>query len=311
MEYKDYYALLSVDKTANINDIKKAYRKLARKYHPDVNPGDEEAQKHFNEINEAHAVLTDPERRAKYDRLEASWRTHQQSSQDAETKPDPEAKPDFDWSQWQTEADSGPADLETDQEGEPSGFSDFYEAIFKNIGQAPNAPQSGQDINQEVEISLEEAFSGATRILRIGGRRLEVKIPRGVKSGTKIRVRGEGGQGRDGGPKGDLYLEIKITPHPLFEQVGNDLYLELPVDLYTAVLGGEAMVPMLKGKIKLRIPPETHSGRTFRLKGLGMPSLKQPDERGDLYAKVMIQVPENLTDEEIALFEELADLRGL
>jgi curved DNA-binding protein len=179
------------------------------------------------------------------------------------------------------------------------------------VGQEPHAPQPGQDYNQEVEISLEEVFSGTSRILRIAGRRIEVKIPRGVKTGTKIRVRGEGAQGQGGGPKGDLYLEIKVAPHPTFEQVGSDLYLELPVDLYTAVLGGEAMVPMLKGKIKLRIPPETHSGRLFRLKGLGMPKLKQPDERGDLFAKVMIRVPEHLTDEEIALFEELADLRGL
>lgn len=300
MEYKDYYALLSIDKTAGSDEIKKAYRKLARKYHPDVNPGNEEASQLFNEINEAHAVLTDPDRRAKYDQLEASWRLHQQNKSDQ----------DFDWDQWLTNPDSTSTELET-EEGEPGSYSDFFVAIFKNIGQTPSLALSGRDYTQEVEISLEEAFNGATRILRIGGRRLEVKIPRGVKTGTKIRVRGEGGQAQGDGPKGDLYLEIKISPHPLFEQVGDDLYVELPVDLYTAVLGGEAMVPMLKGKIKLRIPPETHSGRTFRLKGLGMPNLKHPDERGDIYAKVMIRVPENLTDEEIALFEELADLRGL
>ena len=291
---------MSIDKTAGSDEIKKAYRKLARKYHPDVNPGNEEASQLFNEINEAHAVLTDPDRRAKYDQLEASWRLHQQNKSDQ----------DFDWDQWLTNPDSTSTELET-EEGEPGSYSDFFVAIFKNIGQTPSLALSGRDYTQEVEISLEEAFNGATRILRIGGRRLEVKIPRGVKTGTKIRVRGEGGQAQGDGPKGDLYLEIKISPHPLFEQVGDDLYVELPVDLYTAVLGGEAMVPMLKGKIKLRIPPETHSGRTFRLKGLGMPNLKHPDERGDIYAKVMIRVPENLTDEEIALFEELADLRGL
>ncbi len=301
MEYKDYYALLSVDKTASSDEIKKAYRKLARKYHPDVNPGDQEAAQHFNEINEAQAVLTDPERRAKYDRLEASWRLHQQQS---------ETEQDFDWSQWLTETGSASLEVEADQT-QPSGYSDFFEAIFKNIGQATTPAQADRDYTQEIEISLEEALTGASRILRIGGRRLEVKIPRGVKTGTKIRVRGEGRQTQGDGPKGDLYLEIKISPHPIFEQVGDDLYVELPIDLYTAVLGGEAMVPMLKGKIKLRIPPETHSGRTFRLKGLGMPNLKHPDERGDIYAKVMIRVPENLTDEEIALFEELADLRGL
>jgi curved DNA-binding protein len=147
--------------------------------------------------------------------------------------------------------------------------------------------------------------------LRVADRRLEVKVPRGVDTGTKIRVRGEGIQAGEEGPKGDLYLDIKIAPHDLFQRQGDDLHLDLPVDLYTAVLGGEAIVPMFKGKVKLRIPPETQSGRTFRLKEQGMPRLKQPDERGDLYAKVMIHVPENLTDEEIALFEELADIRGL
>jgi curved DNA-binding protein len=295
MEFKDYYEMLRIDKNANPDEIKKAYRKLARKYHPDVNPGNEAAEKLFDEINEANDVLTDPERRAKYDRLEASWQAHLQAGDQQE----------FDWSQWITD----PAT--SDSINQVSGYSEFFEAIFSGIGQAPDAPKPERDYTQAVEIALEEAFSGTSRILRIGGRRLEVRIPKGVKTGTKIRIRGEGKGGQEGEPKGDLFLEIKITPHPTFEQVGNDLYLELPVDLYTAVLGGEAIVPLLKGKIKLKIPPETHSGRTFRLKGLGMPHLKQPDQRGDLYAKVMIQVPENLSEEEIALFEELADIRGL
>jgi len=300
MEYKDYYAMLGVEKNTTPEDIKKAYRKLARKYHPDVNPGNEAAERQFAEINEAHEVLTDPERRAKYDRLEVSWRTHQLADD----------RQDFDWDQWVTDTGVRLDDGE-DSTDQDSGFSEFFDTIFKDIGTAPDAPFAGQDYSQEIEVSLEEAFSGTSRILRIGGRRIQVSIPKGAKTGTKIRVRGEGPAGRGGGPKGDLYLEIKVTPHPTFEQVGTDLYLELPIDLYTAVLGGEAMVPMLKGKIKLRIPPETHSGRTFRLKGLGMPSLKNAEERGDLFAKVMIRVPENLTDDEIALFEELADLRGL
>jgi curved DNA-binding protein len=195
--------------------------------------------------------------------------------------------------------------------GRSGSFSDFFEAIFGSMGQARSAPRQGQDYTQKVEISLEEAFNGASRILRIGGRRIEVKIPKGAKTGTKVRVRGEGAEGMGGGSKGDLYLEIEVTPHPTFERVGDDLYTELPVDLYTAVLGGEATVPTFKGKIKLRIPPETQSGRRFRLKGQGMPYLKQADERGDLYAKVVVQLPQDLTPEEIALFEELADMRGL
>jgi curved DNA-binding protein len=307
MEYKDYYQTLGVDKTASIDDIKKTYRKLARKFHPDVNPGDQAAQTQYNEISEAHEVLADPDKRAKYDQLGVSWRAHQQSDQ-AQT---------FDWGQWVVSAEAGDEQVELDKfldelaANKTGDYSVFYEAVFSKMEKAEDDSSTGQDLTHEVEISLEEAFNGATRILRVAERRLEVKIPRGVDTGTKIRVRGEGGQATEGGPKGDLYLDIKVTPHELFERKGDDLHLDLPVDLYTAVLGGEAMVPMFKGKVKLKIPPETQSGRTFRLKGQGMPHLKQPDERGDLYAKVMIHVPENLTDEEIALFEELADIRGM
>jgi curved DNA-binding protein len=193
------------------------------------------------------------------------------------------------------------------------GFSDFFEAIFGSMGGAATraAPRQGQDYHQQIEISLEEAFKGAARVLNVGGRRIKVKIPRGAKTGTKVRVRGEGATGHGDAPKGDLYLEIKVTPHATFERVGDDLYTELPVDLYTAILGGEAIVPTFKGKVKLKIPKETQSGRAFRLKGQGMPHLGQVDERGDLYAKVAVKLPENLTPEEIELFEELADIRGL
>jgi curved DNA-binding protein len=304
MEYKDYYGILGVDKSADTDDIKKAYRKLARKYHPDVNPDDERALARFKEIDEAHQVLSNVERRAKYDRLQASWHRFQQSG----------AEGDFDWSQWADDKELTPTEpvgqAQTETE-EPSDLSDLFTSVFSDVGQAPTVPQSGSDYNQAVEITLEEAFAGTTRIIRIGDRRIQVKIPRGTRTGTKIRVRGEGAAGQNGGPKGDLYLEITVVPHPIFKQEGDDLHFELPVDLYTAVLGGEAMVPLLKGKVKLKIPPETQSGRTFRLKGQGMPRLKQSDERGDLYAKVMIQIPEELSEEEIALFEELADIRGL
>jgi curved DNA-binding protein len=192
-----------------------------------------------------------------------------------------------------------------------AGFSDFFEAVFGAMGQARSMPSKGQDYHQQIEISLDEAFKGTLRVLSIGGRRIKVKIPRGAKTGTKVRVRGEGAMGQGGASKGDLYLEIKVVPHELFERVGDDLYAELPVDLYTAVLGGEAIVPTFKGKVKLKIPPETQSGRTFRLKAQGMPTLGDTDERGDLYAKVMVQLPGNLSPEEIELFEELADIRGL
>lgn len=302
MEYKDYYKILGVEKNASQDEIRKAYRKLARKYHPDVNPGNREAEDHFKEINEASEVLTDAEKRAKYDRLGSSWQAYQRGGNG-----------DFDWSQW-TNGSIDLNDILNNAAGRGnSGFSDFFEAVFGSMGRARSrtAPRQGQDYNQELEITLEESFKGTSRILRIGGRRIEVKIPKGAKTGTRVRVRGEGAAGENGGPKGDLYLEVKVTPHPTFERVEDDLYTELPVDLYTAVLGGEAIVPTFKGKVKLRIPPETQSGRTFRLKGQGMPHLKQPDERGDLYAKVMVKLPENLSEEEIELFEELADIRGM
>jgi curved DNA-binding protein len=309
MEYKDYYKVLGVDKNASTAEIKKAYRKMARKYHPDVNPGDKKAEERFKGINEANEVLTDPEKRAKYDRLGASWNAYQHSG----------GTGGFDWGQWVSGFDTGGGYVDLNdilgglggRSNRSTGFSDFFEAIFGSMGQARTAPRRGQDYHQKVDISLDEAFKGASRILNISGRRIKVKIPRGAKTGTKVRVRGEGGAGQGEGTKGDLYLEINVTPHPMYERVGDDLYVELPVDLYTAILGGEAIVPTFKGKVKLKIPTETQSGRTFRLKGQGMPRLGEVDERGDLYAKAMVKLPENLTPEEIELFEELADIRGL
>ncbi len=309
MEYKDYYKILEVDKNAEADEIKKAYRKLARKYHSDVNPGDKEAEQRFKEINEAQAVLANPDKRAKYDRLGASRRAHLSTGDEI----------NFDWDQWTSspdlDVDSGEvSDSLTGADATPTDdFSDFFAAIFRGMDteQTPITPSRGQDYHQTVQISLEEAFKGASRVLRLGGRRIKVRIPRGAQTGTKVRVRNEGGEGQAGGPKGDLYLEIEVTPDPMFQRVNDDLHVELPIDLYTAVLGGEAIVPTFKGKIKLKIPTESQSGRTFRLKGQGMPHLKQPDQRGELYVKVMIQLPEHLTDEEFALFEELADIRGL
>ncbi len=306
MEFKDYYAILDIEKSSPAEEIGKAYRKLARKYHPDVNPDDDAAAAQFRAITEAHHVLTNPEARAKYDRLDAAWQAHQNS----------DSSDSFDWQQWMAAdlqdkpLDETLAELEANSD---SGFSPFFQTIFgdMDIIEKGAAPGKGQDYHQAVEISLEEVYTGASRILRVGNRRLEVRIPRGAQTGTKVRIRGEGGLSADGTTKGDLYLEIQVAPHPSFRREGDDLHLDLPVNVYSAVLGGEVVVPIIKGKIKLRIPPETQSGRIFRLKGQGLPRLKNPDERGDLFAKVMITVPENLTEEEIELFEELADIRGL
>jgi len=310
MEYKDYYKILGVDRNATTQEIKRAYRRLARKYHPDVNPGDKAAEERFKEINEAYEVLSDPEKRRKYDQLGASWQQWQRMGGDPRG---------FDWSQWFSGA-PGQVHVEYADLGDLfgeglGGFSDFFQAIFGGMGRRPGTrrtwtyAQRGQDVEQTVEISLEEAFRGTTRIIEKNGRRLEVKIPPGVDTGSRVRVAGEGGPGIGGGPAGDLYLRIKVRPHPVFTRQGDDLRCEVPVDLYTAVLGGEVRVPTLNGDVMLKVPPGTQGGRTFRLRGKGMPNLRNPQRRGDLYAKVRIRVPTNLSSREKELFQELARLR--
>ncbi|MFQ6014074.1 MAG: DnaJ C-terminal domain-containing protein [Anaerolineae bacterium] len=317
MEYKDYYKILGVDRKASRDEIKRAYRRLARKYHPDVNPGDPKAQERFKEINEAHEVLSDPEKRQKYDQLGASWQQWQRMGGDPGN---------FDWSQWFTGQPGGGRvhvrygtldDLGDLFGGGLGGFSDFFQSIFGGMGTGPRQQTwqtggrswTGQNYEQPVEITLEEAFHGTTRILQKDGRRLEVKIPPGVKTGSKVRMAGEGGVGVGGGPRGDLYLKVKVIPHPVFERRGDDLHCEVFVDLYTAILGGEVKVPTLKGEVMLKVPPETTSGKIFRLKGQGMPQLGASDKRGNLFAKVRIRLPQNLSPREKELFRELAKLR--
>jgi curved DNA-binding protein len=302
MEYKDYYKILGVDRNADQKDIRKAYRGLARQYHPDVNPGDRTAQERFKEINEAYEVLSDPEKRQKYDQLGTSWHQWQRMGGDPSG---------FDWGQWFT-GQPGRVHVQygnlDEILGGLGGFSDFFQTIFGGMQRASGhtTPQRGRDYEQEVEITLEEAFRGTTRILSKDGRRLEVKIPPGAETGSRIRMAGEGGYG---GAKGDLYLRVKVAPHPRFSREGDDLHVEIPLDLYTALLGGEVRVPTLKGDIMLKIPPETQSGKTFRLQGQGMPNLKAPKKRGDLYAKVKVRLPQKLTPLERELFEELKRLR--
>ncbi|HAL60927.1 MAG TPA: hypothetical protein DCP08_00785 [Chloroflexi bacterium] len=304
MEYKDYYQILGVDRNADQKEIRKAYRRLARQYHPDVNPGDPSAQERFKEINEAYEVLSDPEKRQKYDQLGTSWRQWQRMGGDPSG---------FDWGQWftgqpgQVYVQYGDLD---EILGGLGGFSDFFQAIFGGTSKSSwrTASRRGRDYEQEVEITLEEAFRGTTKILSKNGRRLEVKIPPGVGTGSRIRIAGEGGDGY-GGAKGDLYLRVKVAPHPRFRREGDDLHVEVPLDLYTAVLGGEVRVPTLKGDIMLKIPPGTQNGKAFRLKGQGMPTLKDPQKRGDLYAKVKVRLPQKLTPRERELFEELNRLR--
>ena len=314
MEYKDYYETLGVSRDADEKEIKRAFRKLARQCHPDVNPGDAGAEERFKEINEAYEVLSDPEKRSKYDQLGSEWNRWQQAG----------GRPGgFDWSRWTTGAPEGPGqrvhvrygtpeDLE-DLFGGASPFSDFFSQLFGGMGggAAPGGfeyrvrPQRGQDYEQEVEIGLREAHQGTTRVLQKDGRRLEVRIPPGARTGTRVRMAGEGGPGAAGGEAGDLFLRVRVAPDPQFERKDDDLHVTVPVDLYTAVLGGEVQVPTLSGAVMLTIPAGTQNGRVFRLRGKGMPHLRQPEQHGDLYAKVGMRLPTQLTPRQRELFEEL------
>lgn len=292
MEYQDYYQILQIDKHASLEAIEQAHQKLVES-HAD-HSGDTETEALLLTIDEAYNVLSHPDKRARYDKLSLQW----------QTAPNKET---FDWGAWISEPNG------SDPLTPGVGFSEFYHHIFADLTSADPTgfARPGEDYYQKVEINLEEAFRGTSRVLKVGNRRIEIKIPRGAKPGTQVRVKNEGGDGENGGPKGDLYLDIEVAAHDMFERKGDDLHMDLPVDLFTAALGGEALVPTFDGRIKLKIPAESQSGRTFRIRGHGMPLLQKSGQRGDLYAKVMIQLPENLTDEEIALFEELADLRGM
>jgi curved DNA-binding protein len=327
MEYREYYDTLGVDKDASQDEIRRAFRQLARKHHPDVNPDDPEAEERFKEINEAYEVLSDADKRQKYDRLGADWRRYEQAG----------GRPGgFDWGQWTTGASGGgpqrvyvrhgtPEDLE-DLFGGGSPFSDFFTQIFGGMGAGRAAggatgtgarpggfeyrarPQRGQDFEQEMEITLREAYNGTTRILQRDGHRLEVKIPPGARTGTRVRVEGEGGAGTAGGEAGDLYLRVRVRDDPGFERRGDDLQVSMPVDLYTAVLGGETEVRTMEGSVMLTVPPGTQNGQVFRLRGKGLPKLRNPDEHGDLYAKADVQLPTDLTPRQRELFEELRSI---
>jgi curved DNA-binding protein len=322
MEVKDYYEVLGVSRTADQKEIRKAFRKLARQYHPDVNPGDGVAEDRFKEINEAYEVLSDPDKREKYDRFGAQWRQYERAGGRPE---------DFNWSQWQSQPGAGPGGAgyrtvspeEFEQMFGGGGFSDFFETLFggamggvrggfrDDFGGARQArPRVGRDIEHEVEITLEEAFHGTTRSLQYeDGRQIQARIPPGVKTGSRIRLSGQGGASGAGGQAGDLYLRVEVLPDNRFERDGDDLRVTVPVDLYTALLGGHTTVTGLDRQVRLNIPPDTGNGRVFRLNGLGMPRLNNPGQRGDLYAEVSVQLPQNLSEREKALFEELQEMR--
>jgi curved DNA-binding protein len=316
MDYKDYYQILGVSRDATADEIKKAYRKLAAKYHPDKNPGDKSAEEKFKEINEAKEVLTDPEKRKLYDQFGKDWEYYKQAG----------AQGNFDWSKYAQQQGGGRAytysgnieDMEDLFGG--GGFSDFFDLLFGGGGGARTrtrhgrtrtrpTSQKGQDYAAEVFISLEEAYHGTSRQLNVDGQTIKINLKPGVADGQKLKVSGKGGPGVGGGQKGDLYITVKVYPHPLFERKGDDLYTDVKVDLYTAVLGGKVEVNTFKGKVKVDIAPGTNPGKVLKLKGLGMPNYKHPSTYGDLYVKINVEIPKDLTDKEIELFKKLRDMR--
>jgi curved DNA-binding protein len=305
MEYKDYYQTIGVSRSAGEDEIRKAYRKLAKQYHPDRNRGNREAEEKFKEINEAYEVLSDPQKKARYDQVGNDYQQWQHSG----------TQGGFNWSQY---AGGMPQEGTRVEYGDVSDlFSDFFQSIFGDIpiqqsetfrrGQRTR-PETGRASARnlpdvDVVITLEEAFRGSTRIVQIGNRRLEVKIPAGAGTGTRIRLAGEGGTG-------DLFLKIQVSDDPHWERREDDLSTEIPVDAMTMILGGEVRITTIDGKsILLKIPPETNSGQSIRLSGLGMPRLHNPSARGDLYVKIRAEIPTRLTESEKKVLEEFVRLR--
>jgi molecular chaperone DnaJ len=322
MANKDYYSILGINRGAADKEIKQAYRRLARKYHPDVNPGDKSAEARFKEINEAYEVLSDTEKRKKYDQFGDKWQYADQFAKAGQG------------AQW----DFGKGGTyRTYDFGDLGDLGDIFGGVFQGFGTTGRQAARPKNIEHPVDVTLEEAFQGTKRVMQMqaeeicptcggtgrtgrtrcsvcGGsgrllkpRRLEVKIPAGVTNGSRVRIAGQGSQG-SGGARGDLYLVINVLPNQIFERKGDDLHTEIPITLVTTMLGGEVAVPTLKGKVALKIPPETQNGKVFRLTGQGMPHLND-SSKGDLFAKVKVVLPTGLTTQERQLFEQLKTYR--
>ncbi len=302
MAFVDYYSTLGLDKTASQEDIKKAYRKLARKYHPDLNPDDEAAKKKFQELNEANEVLTDPEKRKKYDQYGENWkhgeeyeRTQQQyrGRPGGSTQQNPFEGFDFDYN----------GNYETGE------YSDFFEQLFgSRFGAGRKGSFKGQDYNAEVELTLQQASNTHQQTFTVNGKNIRITIPAGVQDGQKIRLKGQGATGVNGGPNGDLYITFHILPDSRFDRRGDDLYSKVEIDLFTALLGGEAIVETLGGKIKVKVKSGTQNGSKIRLKEKGFPVYKQEGKFGDFYAEVTVKIPNDLSEEQKKLFEQAAAL---
>lgn len=305
MDFVDYYSTLGISKNASEDEIKKAYRKLARKYHPDVNPDDKDAHKKFQQINEAHEVLSDPEKRKKYDQYGKDWKHADQ----------------FEKARQQQSGGFGGAggfggfggsgfEGYTYSSGDEGAFSDFFESLFgrRSGGRRRTSGFRGQDFNAELQLNLSEVYTTHKRTLTLNNKQVRITIPAGIENGQKIRLKGYGGEGMNGGPNGDLYITFNIQNDTDFVREGNDLYKKENIDLYTALLGGEKTIDTLSGKVKLKIKPETQNDTKVRLKGKGFPIYKKNDQFGDLYITWNILLPTNLSAKEKELFQQLSDL---
>jgi curved DNA-binding protein len=293
MEYIDYYKVLGLDKNATQDDIKKAYRKLARKHHPDLNPNDKEAHKKFQQINEANEVLSDPEKRKKYDQYGKDWQHAEQFDQAKESQQRP-----------------GNFNERFSEDFSGNDFSDFFTSMF---GDASGFRQRqtkfrGEDYEAELQLNLIDAYKTHQQVLTVNGKNIRITIPAGVENGQRIRIKGHGGSGINGGPSGDLYITFHITNNTEFKRNGNDLYKTVDLDLYTAVLGGEIMIDTMDGKIKLNVKSETQNETKIRLKGKGFPVYRKEGEFGDLIVTFKIKTPQNLTEKQKELFRELSKL---
>lgn len=297
MAFVDYYKTLGIAKSATQDEIKKAYRKLARKYHPDLNPNDENAKKKFQELNEANEVLTDVEKRKKYDQFGADWK-HADAYGQQQRSSGGRQRSGFDGGDFNY---SGNYDT-----GE---FSDFFEQMFgSRRGGGRQAKFKGNDYNSVLELSLQQAYSSHAQTFTVNGKNIRVTIPAGVEDGQKIRLKGQGAEGVNGGPNGDLYIQLAIKADPVYQRKGNDLFKNQAIDLYTALLGGETIVETLSGKVKIPISAGTQNGTKVRLKGKGFPHYKKENTFGDLYVSLQVMLPTELTEKEKELFKQLAEL---
>ena len=299
MSFIDYYKILGIPKTATGKDIKKAYRKLARKLHPDLNPEDKEAERKFKQINEANEVLSNPENRKKYDKYGKDWE-HAEAYEKAEQQ-----QQQYQQSQYQRNAG----------EFNDQDYSSFFESMFGGASSRSRSQHNslkfrGQDYSTELQFTLEDVYKTHKRTITVNGKKIRLTIPAGVRNGQIIKIKGHGGKGINGGPNGDLHIKFTILNHSIFKRDNNNLYTSIPLDLYTALLGGEITIPVFNGKVKLKIKPETQNGTKIKLKGKGFPLYKKEGQFGDLYITYQIKIPTNLTSEEKELFNKLAKLRN-